>query len=114
MQNMKNPPRLLQKATGNAPGTSHIIKPTNPVKRSSKVHEMADQSLNLMSALKSPPGALHMINSPNVEKLDGKLGGGATYSKQKKELNGSSQLQAQSELGLHKYLMNPNLVQAMY
>ena len=55
-----------------------------------------------------------MINSPNVEKLEGKLGGGATYSKQKRDMNGSSQLQAQSELGLHKYLMNPNLAQAMY
>ena len=55
-----------------------------------------------------------MINSPNVEKLDGKLGGGASHLKQKKDLNGSSQLQAHSELGLHKYLMNPNLAQAMY
>jgi len=67
-----------------------------------------------MSALKSPPGALHMINSPNVEKLDGKIGGGVLNSKQKRELNGSTQLQGQSELGIHKYLMNPNIAQAMY
>ena len=55
-----------------------------------------------------------MINSPNVEKFDGKLAGGAAHSKQKRDLNGSTQLQAQSELGLHKYLMNPNLAQALY
>ena len=55
-----------------------------------------------------------MINSPNVEKLDGKIGGGVLNSKQKRELNGSSQLQGQSELGIHKYLMNPNIAQAMY